>query len=369
MNMKSLLLVTALAVITAAPLAAQDQGHTAIQGRKLTGPTQQEILAPTGNILDHTEEMRTMVQDIGAFTRKYNKNFKVLPMNAGEVLTKSAATDETKRVPARAFMRSIDGIFQEGLNFGLGAVDQPSPPEVRKRVDLALGVAKAHGLPIFVIDYARDTKNIDAAYAMNAKEGFISYVAPSKGEELNALATHPNSPVHANAKNILSLKDVRNFVFLRDSAAFGRQDEFALKMHDTNFDLIIVDVFHGRSPFGKRTVETLKYKKTGAKRLVFAYMDIGTASSYHYYWKPNWREGSPGFITQPTPKNPDKYLVEFWNPNWKSVIFGNNQSYVYGLVKQGFDGVLIDGLTAATYFAAGEEGDLSTTDTGTGFIR
>lgn len=362
------LLVAGLALTGLPTVAyAQEKGHTAVQGRIVDDGNKGEILAPTEAILDHREEMRSMISGIGEFARKYNKNFKVMPMNAGDILSKAAAADETKAVPARAFLKSIDGIFQEGLNFGLGAVDQKPEAEIRKHIDDALALAKKNGLPVFVIDYAREPKNIDAAYRANAKEGFISYVAPAKGEELNSLARYPKSPVHANADNILSLGEVKNFVYLRDTSAFGRQDEFALKMHDTNYDLVIVDVFHGRSPLSRQAVETLKYKKTGAKRLVLAYMDIGTAASYHYYWKPNWREGNPSWITQPTPNNPDKYYVEFWNPEWQKVIFGDTKSYTYGLIAQGFDGVLIDGLTAATYFAAGDEGDL--TNTGTGFIR
>lgn len=362
-------LVFATAFLATSAGIAQDQGHTAIQGRILDDAGPAEILAPTDTIRDPREEMRAMIEGIGDFARKHNRNFKIAPMNAIDVMTKQAVADETKSVPARAFIRSIDGVFQEGLNFGLGAVDQKPEPEVRKRIDGALSLAKKNGLPVFVIDYAREPKNIDAAYRANAREGFISYVAPAKGEELNRLASYPKVPTKENADNILSLKDVKNFVFLRDTAALGRQDEFALKMHDTNYDLVIIDVFHGRSPLSRRAVETLKYKKTGAKRMVFAYMDVGSAASYHYYWKPNWQEGNPSFITQPTPGNPDKYFVEFWNPNWQKVIFGNANSYVYGIIKQGFDGVLIDGLVAASYFAAGDEGDLTSTETGTGFIR
>ena len=366
--LRTTILAAALVAATSADGLAQQQGHTAIQGKILDKATGGEVLAPTGEILDHREEMRDMIINIGEFARKYNRNFKILPMDAADIISKTATADDTRKVPARAFIKSIDGVFQEGLNFGIGAVGQKPEPDVRKHIDDALTLAKQNGLPVFVIDYAKEPKDVDAAYRANAREGYISYVAPAKGEELNRLASTPRVPVRENADNILSLKEVKNFVFLRDSSAFGRQDEFALKMHDTNYDLVIVDVFHGREPLSKRAIETLKYKKTGAKRLVFAYMDIGTAATYHYYWKPNWREGNPSFITQPTPNNPDKYYVEFWNPEWQKVIFGDTNSYVYGIIQQGFDGVLIDGLTAATYFAAGAEGDL-TAPTGTGFIR
>lgn len=350
---------------------AQDTGRhegTYIQGRRVDGGGTELLTGPREQILDHKEEMRGLVEDIGNYARKHKKNFGIVAMNAGDLMQKTAAADDTKAAPARAFLRSVDGIFQEGLNFGLGAVDQPPEADLKKRIDDMLKLAKANGLPVFVIDYAQKKKNIRASYKINARNGYVSYVAPAKGEELNRIADTPARPMNENSRTVLSLNDVRNFVFLRDTAGFGRQDEFALKMHDTNYDLVIVDVFHGRSPLSRRAVETLKYKKAGGKRLVYAYLDVGSAASYHYYWKPHWREGSPSWIGQPLPNNPDKYTVEYWNPGWKKILSGNTKSYVYGLVAQGFDGVLLDGLTAATYFASGEEGDLSTTGS-TGFIR
>ncbi len=140
------------------------------------------------------------------------------------------------------------------------------------------------------------------------------------------------------------MKDVKNYVYISDPAAFGRQDQFALTVQGTNFDLVIVDPFSGRQPLSRRAVETLKYKKLGARRLVFARMDLGTAASYGFYWQPNWSEGNPSWIGAPYPGDPDRYFVEYWNSGWQNLMFGNPQSFVYGLVAQGYDGVVLEGL-------------------------
>ena len=150
---------------------------------------------------------------------------------------------------------------------------------------------------------------------------------------------------------------MRNFLYLSDPAAFGRQDEFALEIHGTNFDLVIVDPFSGREPLSKSAVERLKYKKLGARRLVFARMDIGTAASYRFYWQSGWGEGSPGFIANPYPGDPDRYFVEYWNPGWQDVIFGNPQSFLYGLIAQGYDGVLLEGMRNYLVFEGNVEID------------
>ncbi|MDA0997507.1 MAG: hypothetical protein O2944_04775 [Proteobacteria bacterium] len=174
-------------------------------------------------------------------------------------------------------------------------------------------------------------------------------------DQLTELPPYPKRPYNENPNNILTLRDAKNFTYISDPSAFGRQDEFALQVHGNNFDMIIVDPFHGREPLSAKAVETLKYKKLGARRLVLARIDIGTASSYRYYWGPDWKEGSPAFIAAPYPTDPDRYFVEYWRPSWKQIIFGNDKSYLYGIIRQGYDGVVLDGLRTFRFFEAGEE--------------
>ena len=71
-----------------------------------------------------------------------------------------------------------------------------------------------------------------------------------------------------------------------------------------------------------------------------------------------WAEGSPPFINAPHRGDPDRYHVEYWQPEWKKLIAGDTNSYLYGIIRQGFDGVLIDGLDAYKFFdGSGEENE------------
>ena len=118
-----------------------------------------------------------------------------------------------------------------------------------------------------------------------------------------------------------------------------------------NYDAVITDVFHrGRRPFTKNNIRGFKFKKVGARRLVFARVDIGHADSSRYYWKSGWKEGSPPYIGVPTPTNPDQYYVRYWYKAWQDIISGKPLSYVYGIYKQGFDGVVIDGISSYRFF-------------------
>jgi len=153
------------------------------------------------------------------------------------------------------------------------------------------------------------------------------------------------------------MTDAKNFLYLGDSSGFGRQDEFALKIHDTNYDIIAVNIMHGRTPLSRQAVETLKYKKLGSKRLVLAHVDIGSAAAYDYYWQDGWREGSPSWIASPLKDNPDRYYVQYWRQEWQNLLYGDTNSYVYGLIAQGFDGVILTGLETYKYFIGGDSGE------------
>ncbi|MCG8509724.1 MAG: hypothetical protein MI741_10905, partial [Rhodospirillales bacterium] len=265
-------------------------------------------------------------------------------------------TEPDIRLPARTYTRSISGVLQTGLFYGTPEFGKPTEEKRREVLLPLLDRAKKNGLGVFVMDYADAPKTVDAARRLAAKQGFVFFGAPAPLDDLSSLPGFPRRPYLENGDSVLSIKSVKNFVMLRDSSGFGRQEEFALHMHGTNYDLLVVDVFHGvDEPLNRRAVETLKYKKLGARRLVYAYVDIGAAASYDYFWKPNWREGSPYWISAPTPGDPDRYFVQYWAPEWRQIIAGDTNSYIYGLVAQGFDGVVLGGVRNYRFFEGGLE--------------
>ncbi|MHA1598329.1 MAG: hypothetical protein ACTSV1_06365 [Alphaproteobacteria bacterium] len=338
-----------IALLLSPVLAQAQQGGTRIQGRT-TEKEETVRTFNTGPLLDFREETRKFLENITKYARTTRRDFIVIAKGAPELLTKLDDTDETKASPARAYMKSIDGVMLDGLYFGTRKVGVPTPPEKLDKLLTLAQLAKKNRLNVMVIDYVKDATQAEQSYIQNEANGLIPFAADAKGEEMNSIPTFLKSPINENPNNILSINDVKNFIFLGDTSGFGRQDEFALKMHNTNYDMVVVDVFHGREPLTRQAVETLKYKKVGAKRLVLAYMDIGAAATYSYYWKAGWREGSPSWIREPFRDNPDKYRVQYWRQPWQNIIFGNTNSYVYGLVAQGFDGVVIEGLDAYKFF-------------------
>jgi cysteinyl-tRNA synthetase len=333
------------------PFPAQSQQQVSI-------PALQEDLLPPpiGLEVDTREKMRKFIQSITVFARSYNPNFRIITHGALELLIKRDVVDENEYYPARTYMRTIDGVMTNGLFFGNKVFGEPTADKNKAGKHKLLSIANNNGLPIFTIDFGTEQNTIIESYRLNREKGYISTTVHAPLSKLGSLPPYPLRPFNENSKSILSLKDVSTFAYISNSTTYGQQAEFAMKMHDTNYDLLIIGVLHGRNPLSKRAVETLKYKKVGGKRLVFANVNIGMAANHQFYWKSSWREGSPNWIKDPKRSNKDKYFVEFWHPDWQKIFFGNQNSYIYGLLAKGFDGVVLEGIEEAyRFFEYGEK--------------
>ena len=192
------------------------------------------------------------------------------------------------------------------------------------------------------------------AFKLNQTKGFIPFATSSPRFNYNRIPSFPRRPFRENPNNVTGLNMAKNFLYFSDSSSYDNQNEFVTALSGTNFDAVIIDVFHrGRRPFTKRHIHSMKFKNLGAKRLVLAYINIGHAESFRYYFKSGWQEGNPPFLGAPVADDPDKYYVQYWHPEWQKLMMGTIKSYAYGIVTQGFDGVVIDGVDAYVFFEDG----------------
>jgi cysteinyl-tRNA synthetase len=83
---------------------------------------------------------------------------------------------------------------------------------------------------------------------------------------------------------------------------------------------------------------------------VIAYVSIGEAEDYRYYWQEDWSPGSPEWIVQENPDWEGNFKVEFWDDDWQVQIFGNTSSYLDRVIAVGFDGVYLDIIDAFEFF-------------------
>jgi len=310
-----------------------------------------------GVVIDFREQMRTLIQSISVYARSFNPRFVVIAKDGLSLVAKPDPEDDTRLFPARAYTRAIDGVMEtqlldETITTPDGKPDPVLEAAVKRRNE-DLATAQASGLDVFDMEFATEPKAIDAAYGSAAQKGFIPFVA--EASQLATVPSHPATAFHANPKPISSTAEAQNYLYVANSQGFGSANDFIGRLRDTNHDVVVVDVFHGRKPLTRQDVNWLKYKKLGAPRLVLAQIDISSAASFHYYWKAGWGQGNPPFINIPVREDPDRFRTAYWDPGWQAIITGDFNSYVYGVIDLGFDGVVLKGVDAWRFFESGGE--------------
>ncbi len=85
-------------------------------------------------------------------------------------------------------------------------------------------------------------------------------------------------------------------------------------------------------------------------RTVLAYLSIGEAEDYRFYWEPTWRTAPPEWVERENPDWPGNFKVRYWRPDWQSIIFGNPDAYLDHLIAAGFSGVYLDIIDGYEYF-------------------
>ncbi len=126
---------------------------------------------------------------------------------------------------------------------------------------------------------------------------------------------------------------------------------FISAIQATNYDLVITDLFYeGTDELTSSDVATLKVKTNGGARLVIAYMSIGEAENYRYYWQREWETSPPSWLSEENPDWPGNYKVRYWDEDWQNIVYGNDSSYLKKIIDAGFDGVYLDIIDAFEYF-------------------
>lgn len=159
------------------------------------------------------------------------------------------------------------------------------------------------------------------------------------------------------------------------------------------FDLVVIDYSRNGSDTGRFTadeVKAMQRKPDGSRRLVLAYLSIGEAEDYRFYWNPKWVEPAPtkqspagvpappGTGTAPDGAAPTikvprlmapswlvreneawsgNYHVRYWYEGWQNIMFYDDRSYLRRIQDSGFDGVYLDRVDV--YYASGEDRDFA----------
>ncbi len=336
-------------IVTTNPTAAQLRS----QGKELTFTEEEENKTLfSGPLVDYASEMRKLIQNIAKYGRTFKRDFVVIVKDAKGLMTQIVDIDQLIYAPSSAYLKSIDGLMESSISYGAEGYGVATNTKDQKGIMEQLNIAQETGLKIFSLDYVSKPKDVDKAIRFARKNKFTPYAAPGMGFRNNKLPKWPKRPTKENSHTVSNVQMVKNYVFVEESSRFGRPEEYAMKIHNTNYDMVVTNVFHHRSQtLGRNNVRTMQFKKLGSRRPVLAHINIGYADAGAYYWKDDWREGNPTWVLEPAAFSTDQHLVQYWHPSWHQVLYGNTQSFLYGIMKEGYDGIVIDGANVYEVFA------------------
>lgn len=106
----------------------------------------------------------------------------------------------------------------------------------------------------------------------------------------------------------------------------------------SNFDLLIIDYSSAGDAASRYTPDQVAKLQAGGRRKVLAYLSVGEAESYRFYWQKSYKPGQPAWLGRPNSKWAENYNVAYWHPQWQSI----TESYLDQILEGGYDGVFMD---------------------------
>lgn len=294
---------------------------------------------------DFKQEMRNFVIGISTYAKAIDSDFIIIPQNGQELVTSDGEEDGSA---CTSYLNAIDGVGREDLFYGYDDDDVATTASDRDYMISFLDVCESNDVEVLTTDYCWTHSKMDDSYTQNELKGYISFAAPVR--ELNAIPDYPATPYNVNSDLITSLAGAKNFLYLLNPENFDSKQAFITAITATNYDVLIMDCFFEDVLFTANEVAQLKIKQNGGQRVVISYMSIGEAEDYRYYWDNSWEVGDPSWIENENPDWEGNYKVVYWDPEWKSIIYGNNDSYLKKILDAGFDGVYLDIIDAFEYF-------------------
>lgn len=122
-------------------------------------------------------------------------------------------------------------------------------------------------------------------------------------------------------------------------------------------DLIVMDyASNDGAPFSRQQIDQIR----AGHKIVLSYLSVGEAEVYRPYWEAAWggsdcpgqlSADAPGWLDPSNPEWCGNYPVQFWRPEWQSIII----AYLDTILSAGFDGVYLDRVDTFYYWLGQED--------------
>ena len=145
------------------------------------------------------------------------------------------------------------------------------------------------------------------------------------------------------------LSQINDWLYVLDAS-----DVSIDQIASSGFDLVVMDYSKDGSVEQEYTQADID-RLHQAGMVAVAYMSIGEAEDYRFYWQDEWATNPPSWLG---PVNPDwegNFKVRFWEPEWQTIIVnsqpGGEPSFLDRITSAGFDGVYPDIVDAYEYWS------------------
>ena len=122
----------------------------------------------------------------------------------------------------------------------------------------------------------------------------------------------------------------------------------------TKFELAVIDYSSDGSEESRFSAEQIAAVQKTGKRIL-AYMSIGEAEDYRFYWQKDWAHKPPAWLDRVNPEWKGNYKVRYWDPAWQAIVM----AYLDKIIDAGFDGVYLDCVDSFEYWGPDGEGKLN----------
>lgn len=317
--------------------------------KELLGDTTIILDIPLREIANYRDNMRETVEDLAIYAKQRDPKFTVVTLGGFDLLTWSQREfdlaeikrpdvektlgDTTTPVgyPMRRYLQNIGGVILDGFFCAPLRVPEADVTAMREQ-----------SVKIMAIDHC-PMELAAGAFVAAAQSGVVAHVdADFEMPSDKLFANIPEfRPIPENAGSVEHLSQAKNMLINLNSRRFGSRDAWLAALGKINHDVLVLDGFYnGNQALTKEEIRRLKYKALGARRLVFAWLDIGQAADDRYYWQRDWKVGNPSWIIAFDRTREGAYHVEFWNPAWKTIV---GKSFA-GFMDLGYDGIVLSGV-------------------------
>ena len=358
---------TNISILVAAILACPFSAGAGLYGFTEINPytPEEKILdidVPPKQVTNFRETLRHNVEMLSNYAYLRDKNFQIIIHEGQELLNKSlweyhlTGYNEARARPTQAKDPSFLFKFKKH-RYGTNDVIGTPPPEYLTNIT-GIVLNKPYSLNRIISPGLLASKlKIIAFDLCTAPETCMDYIKKSVADNIllqtGSSATtifrniEEQPVINENARNIFKLSEAENNLYLNDESSFRDKYDLIKQLRNTNFDVVIIrPQFNNKEAYTTDEVNSLKFKKNGTRRLIFAEMNLTEANPEQYYWKKKWQLGKPSWLRRKSFSNQGSIIAEYWNDEWRKIIGNHFKS----IIDTKYDGAFFTGLENHKYF-------------------